>query len=112
MFYNGGAMEKQNLAHNVFFTLKDSSDEAVDTLIEECYTYLKDNPGILYFSVGSLVKEHNRDVNVRDFHVGLHIVFENKSYHDKYQEAEKHITFVERNKGNWAQARVFDTYVS
>ena len=105
-------MEKQKLAHNVFFTLKDSSDEAVDTLIEECNTYLKDGPGIVYFSAGSLVKENDRDVNVTDFHVGLHVVFENKSYHDKYQDAEKHITFVERNKDNWVQARVFDTYVS
>jgi hypothetical protein len=105
-------VKKQNLAHNVYFTLKDSSDEAIDALIEECNTYLKDNPGILYFSAGSLVKEHDRDVNIRDFHVGLHVVFENKSFHDKYQDVENHITFVERNKDNWTQVMVFDTYVS
>ena len=104
-------MEKQKLAHNVFFTLKDSSDKAVDALIKDCYDYLKDNPGILYFSAGCLVEEHSREVNVKDFHVGLHVVFEDKSYHDKYQAAENHIIFVDRNKDNWAKARVFDTYV-
>jgi len=104
-------MDKKNLAHNVFFTLKDSSDKAVNKLIKDCNTYLKDSPGILYFSAGRLVKEHNREVNINDFHVGLHVVFVDKSHHDKYQVAEDHINFIDRNKDNWAQVRVFDTYI-
>jgi hypothetical protein len=104
-------MKEQNLSHNVFFTLKNSSDTAIETLIEECYTYLKDNPGVIYFSAGRLVSEHNRDVNVKDFHVGLHVVFADKPYHDQYQVAEKHNIFIERNKANWAKVRVFDIYV-
>lgn len=105
-------MNEQNLAHDVFFTLKDASDRAVETLIEDCFTYIKDGPGIINFSVGRIVSEHNRDVNVTDFHVGLHVVFTNNALHDQYQVAEKHKTFIERNKANWAQIRVFDTYVS
>ncbi|MGM0366760.1 MAG: Dabb family protein [Actinomycetota bacterium] len=104
-------MKDQNLAHNVFFTLKNSSGKAVETLIEDCYSYLKDIPGIIYFAAGSLVPGHNRDVNVTDFHVGLHVVFVSKFYHDQYQDAEKHNIFVDRNKDNWAQVRVFDTYI-
>ena len=104
-------MDEQNLAHNVFFTLKDASDTAVEILVEDCYTYLKDIPGVIYFSAGRLVPEHSRDVNVTDYHVGLHVVFTNKSYHDQYQDAEKHKIFVDRNKANWSQVRVFDTYI-
>ena len=104
-------MKKQNLAHSVFITLKDPSGNAIDNLIEDCYTYLKDNPGIIYFSAGHLVSEHNREVNIKDFHVGLHLVFEDKPYHDKYQEDEKHIIFINQNKDNWAQVRVFDTCI-
>ncbi len=104
-------MDDQNLAHNVFFTLKDASDKAIETLIRDCYTYLKDHPGIIYFSAGRLVSGHNRDVNVSDFQVGLHVVFAAKSYHDQYQDAEKHKIFMDRNKANWAQVRVFDTYI-
>ena len=104
-------MDEQNLAHNVFFTLKDTSSTAVETLIDDCYTYLKDQPGIIYFSAGRLVSEHTRDVNVTDYHVGLQVVFADKSSHDQYQNSEKHKIFVDRNKANWAQVRVFDTYI-
>ena len=104
-------MNEKNLVHNVFFTLKDASDTAIEALIEDCYIYLKDLPGVINFSAGRLVPENNRDVNVTDYHIGLHLVFANKSYHDQYQEAEKHNIFVDRNKANWLQVRVFDTYI-
>jgi hypothetical protein len=104
-------MDEHNLAHNVFFTLKNTSDTAVETLIEDCYKYLKDLPGIVNFSAGRLVTENNRDVNITDYHVGMHVVFINKSYHDQYQDAERHNIFVDRNKANWSQVRVFDTYI-
>ena len=99
------------LAHNVFFSLKDSSDDAVKRLVDDCSTYLREHPGVLFFSAGRLVGEHQRDVNVRDFEVGLHIIFNNKKAHDDYQIAEKHDEFIERNRENWAKVRVFDTYV-
>ena len=104
-------MEEKNLVHNVFFTLKDASDKAIENLIKDCYYYLKDLPGIINFSAGRLVSENNREVNVIDFQVGLHVVFSRKSYHDRYQDAEKHNIFVDRNKANWTQVRVFDTYI-
>ena len=104
-------MEGQNLAHNVFFTLKDASDNAIENLIKDCNYYLKNLPGIINFSVGRLVPENNREVNVTDFHVGLHVIFSNKSSHDQYQDAEKHNIFVDRNRSNWTQVRVFDTYI-
>ena len=104
-------MDEKNLTHNVFFTLKDASDKAIENLIEECYTYLEDLPGIINFSAGRIVSENNREVNVADFHVGLHVIFSDKSYHDQYQDAEKHNIFVDRNRSNWTQVRVFDTYI-
>lgn len=104
-------MLEKNLAHNVFFTLKDASDTAAETLVDECYTYLKDLPGVINFSAGRLVAENDRDVNDTDFQVGLHVVFSNKLYHDQYQVAEKHNIFLARNKANWAKVRVFDTYI-
>lgn len=104
-------MDNQKLAHNVYFTLKDDSEKAIESLIEDCYLYLKDNPGIISFYVGRLVAEHDREVNTKDFQVGLHIIFASKTDHDNYQDSENHKTFVKRNKPNWSQSRVFDTYV-
>jgi hypothetical protein len=103
-------MAEKLVSHNVFFELKDSSGEAVERLISECHTYLKPVPGIVYFSAGRILEEHTRDVNVRNFHVGIHITFLNKAAHDAYQTCEPHNQFVSRNKDNWESARVFDMY--
>jgi hypothetical protein len=99
------------LAHNVYFALKDASPAARAELVEACHRYLKDHPGVTFFAAGEIVESHARDVNVRDWHVGLHIVFKNKEYHDLYQNAEDHHTFIDENRQNWASVRVFDTLV-
>ena len=99
------------LAHNVYFALHDSSPAAKATLVEACHKYLRDHPGVTFFAAGQIVESHNRDVNVRDWDVSLHVVFKDKACHDLYQEAESHHQFIEENKENWKTVRVFDTYV-
>ena len=46
------------------------------------------------------------------FDVALHVVFADKAAHDAYQTVEDHLKFIEENKANWKQVRVFDSYVS
>lgn len=99
------------LSHNVFFTLKDASDAAADQLVAACRKYLKDHPGVLFFAAGRLAPEFQRPVNDREFQVALHAVFTDKAAHDAYQQAPAHVTFIEENRANWAQVRVFDSYV-
>ena len=99
------------LAHNVFFSLRDASPAARQQLIVACKKYLTAHPGIVFFACGPLAAELQRDVNDRDFDVGLHIVFENLAAHDKYQEAATHYQFIEENKANWKKVRVFDSVV-
>ena len=100
------------LAHMVYFTLKDDSQAAREKLLEDCNTYLKDQPGIVFFAAGILVKDLSRPVNVRDFHVGLHVVFADRKSHDDYQTSQQHLQFIEENKDNWEKVRVFDTNAS
>ena len=99
------------LAHNVYFELNDRSPAARARLVADCYTYLKDHPGVTSFAAGAIVESHTRAVNVRDWDVGLHIVFVDKTHHDLYQKAPEHKTFLERNKDNWRTVRVFDTAI-
>lgn len=101
-----------HLAHNVFFTLKDGSPARIDALVRACHQYLKDHPGVVYFSAGTLVPELQRPVNDRDFHVALHVVFDGKASHDTYQTAATHLQFIAENKETWERVRVFDSYVS
>jgi len=99
------------LAHNVYFTLTDNSPAARATLVDACYRYLKDHPGVTFFAAGQIVDSHAREVNVRDWDVGLHVVFESKAHHDRYQNAQDHLTFIAENKDNWKTVHVFDTLV-
>ncbi|RMG40193.1 MAG: Dabb family protein [Planctomycetota bacterium] len=99
------------LAHNVYFTLKDSSAEARQKLVDACRKYLKDHPGVVFFAAGTLAEELARPVNDRDFHVSLHLFFETREDHDRYQQAPEHLQFIEENQDNWERVRVFDSHV-
>jgi stress responsive alpha/beta barrel protein len=107
-----GESTRPVVAHMVYFTLKEASPAAQQKLIDDCYRYLKAVPGILYFAVGTRVADLTRPVNVTDFHVGLHVVFESRKAHDDYQVDERHLRFIAENKDNWAQVRIFDCNAS
>ena len=100
-----------HLIHDVYFALNDDSEAARSKLVEECYKHLGNHPGIVFFAAGQVVESHQRDVNVRDWQVSLHIVFKNKDYHDQYQSAPNHHKFIEQNKDNWKSVRVFDSFI-
>jgi hypothetical protein len=99
------------LAHIVFFTLKDKSPEARQKLVAACKKYLAKHPGTVYFSAGTLCEELDRPVNDREFDVALHLVFKSKADQDRYQDASLHLQFIEENKDNWTKVRVFDSVV-
>jgi quinol monooxygenase YgiN len=97
------------IAHNVYFTLKDDSAAARDTLLAACREHLTDHPGQVSFACGALAEGFERPVNDREWGVGLHIVFADKAAHDTYQDSARHHTFVAECQPNWVRARVFDT---
>ena len=99
------------LSHSVFFSLHDNSPAAVDRLVAACKTYLTDHPGTCFFAAGTLADEYQRPVNDRAFDVALHVVFTDRAAHDAYQQAPRHLKFIEENKANWKQVRVFDAWV-
>jgi hypothetical protein len=104
-------MSVPRLAHNVFFKLKDNSPARVEEMVAACKKYLNVQPGIVFFAAGPLVTELTREVNDRDWDVGLHLVFDNKASHDAYQDDPTHNRFIEEMKPNWSGVRVFDSYV-
>jgi hypothetical protein len=100
------------LSHDVFFSLNDASDAAKGTLVAACQKYLSGHEGTVFFSVGTLAQELQREVNDRDFDVALHVTFKDKASHDKYQEHPRHKQFIEENRANWKKVRVFDSWVA
>ena len=108
---NRSAATGPKVVHNVYFTLQNASEAAQRALLDACHKYLKNHPGVEFFAAGTLVPDLQRPVNDRQFHVGLHVVFRDRRAHDDYQQSESHLRFIEENKPNWKQVRVFDSYV-
>jgi hypothetical protein len=99
------------LAHMVYFTLKDRSPAAVEKLLAACRKHLSGHPGTAYFACGTLAGEYRRPVNDRDFDVALQMVFESRAAHDAYQTAPRHQQFIADERENWERVRVFDSDV-
>ena len=99
------------LSHDVYFTLNDTSPEAIDKLVRSSHAHLKGHEGVLFYAAGVLAEDCQRDVNDREFHVSLQMVFKDKAAHDTYQISESHQQFIAENKENWTQVRIFDAYV-
>lgn len=72
---------------------------------------MQGHPGVTFFAAGTIVEEHVREVNIRGWDVGLHVVFANKHYHDLYQKTADHLKFIEDNQQNWKAVHVYDTYI-
>jgi hypothetical protein len=100
------------LAHNVFFSLVDHSVEKRQQLLQACQAYLAGHDGIVFFACGVRADELRREVNDLNFDVALHIVFVDQASHDSYQTTPAHLKFIEENKANWRQVRVFDSMVT
>ncbi len=100
------------LAHMVYFKLKDSSDAAKAKLVEGCRKYLSKHEGTVYFSVGVIAQDMSRDLNDKDFDVALNLVFRNRAAHDTYATHPRHLEFIDQYKDAWAKVRVFDSYIS
>jgi len=108
----GGSFLKWSIADagtQRLFRLERQIPPAKAKLVAACKKYLTGHPGTVFFAVGTLAEALNREVNVRDFDVGLHLIFTDQAAHDQYQDAPKHHQFVEENRDTWAGVRVFDT---
>ena len=99
------------LAHAVYFKLKDGTQANKDKLVDACYKYLTNHEGTVYFAAGVLAEDLDREVNDMNFDVSLLIVFRNKAAHDKYADHPRHLEFIEKNQALWSGVRVFDSYI-
>ena len=96
------------LGHYVFFSLHDATPAAIDAFIASGEALLAPQEGIVFFGMGPRTEDLNRPVNDTQFDVGLQIIFSDRAAHDRYQELPNHLKFIEQNRENWSQIRVFD----
>lgn len=106
------AKESQpKLAHMVFFTLKDNSQESLDKFTAACQEYLPDHEGSVYYSLGTRAADVEEPPSVKDFDVALHLVFDGKASLEKYIKSDRHQAFLAIARPMLEKARVFDSYL-
>jgi hypothetical protein len=112
-FYSSMGVQSASLifAHDVYFTLNESTPETRQQLVEACQTYLSGHDGTVFFATGTRATGKTRDVNDEDFDVSLHLYFRDEAAHDAYQEHARHKAFIEKMSSNWKTVRVFDSRV-
>ncbi len=100
------------IAHAVYFTLKDRSPEARVKFVASCEKYLTGHRGAVSFVVGTIAEDVKEPVSDREFDVSLHVVFEDKAALAEYHKSDRHDQFVAENKEKFARVRVFDSYLA
>ena len=106
-----GETETRQFSHAVFFKLAEPSDANRDALIAACKELLAGHEGEISFVFGTRAAEMDREVNVKDFDVSMHVVFDNRASHDKYQQHPRHLQFVKDHSSLWSGVRVFDSFL-
>lgn len=103
-----GAAPAAPLAHMVYFNLSEPTEANRQALIKACYKHLSKHDGTTHFSVGVVAAGLDRPVNDRAFDVALHLVFDSREAHDKYQDHPRHLKFIDEVMPMLAKVRVFD----
>jgi hypothetical protein len=96
------------LVHTVFFWLNEGTpDAAVQQLVQDCRTLLKEVPTVRQLWAGPPAGTP-REVVDNSYGVGLTVLFEDRAGHDVYQDHPLHLQFIERNKAYWRRVQVYD----
>ena len=100
----------QSLFHSLYFSLVDKSAANIEKFTAICVKYLSHHPGIQQFTTGGLT-DITRDVSVRNFDVGVDIVYESKLAYDEYLASKGHEDFFPASKGMIDATYIFDGYI-
>ena len=85
------------LSHSVYFSLKESTPESRQKLVDSCKKYLSQHHGVVFFSAGSLCDEAKGQFNDRDFDVVLLMVFTDHEALHTYAASADHQKFIGEN---------------
>jgi hypothetical protein len=94
--------------HTVLFWVKEGTSQArTQQLIDDCKTLLGPISSVRYLAAGPPAGT-TREVVDNSYSVGLVVHFDDTAGHDVYQDAPKHLQFIERNQDIWERVQVYD----
>ncbi|UAY56184.1 Dabb family protein [Arachidicoccus terrestris] len=100
----------QSLFHSIYFSLTDKSAGSIAAFTQLCIKYLSAHPGIQQCSTGGLT-DIKRDVSVRNFDVGMDLIFESRKAYDEYLLSPGHAAFLSATRPMIKQTYIFDSYL-
>lgn len=108
---SAGDAATKMLGHNIFFSLKDPSDENKTKLIEACKSRLSQHPGIVFFAFGTRDERINGGFNDKSYDVALHMIFTGRDALGAYARTPDHQKFVAESTPLLKNVRIFDSAV-
>jgi hypothetical protein len=99
------------IAHAVYFTLKDSSAESRKAVVDACKKYLSGYDGQIFFACGTIDDSFKKDNNIKDWDVAMYMLFKDRAAYDKYDAAARHKQFITENKARWKTTHIYDADV-
>lgn len=105
------AANDSKFVHMVYFWLKEGvTEQEKQSLMKDCRELLGTIPSVRSLIVGKPAGTP-REVVDNSYSVGLVVYFDDAKGHDLYQEAEKHLEFIDRNQHIWERVQVYDLIV-
>jgi hypothetical protein len=98
-------------SHAIYFSLADRASTTVRAFTDACVKYLSGHHGQLGFIMGTRALDQHRDVNVTDFDISLHMLFDSAASYQLYQSNGRHEEFITVTAGMSNARRVFDSYL-
>jgi hypothetical protein len=99
------------LGHNLFFSLKEPTEENKAKLIEACKKYLSQHPGIVFFAVGTRDEKLSGGFNDKNYDVALHMIFTGREALGTYARSADHQQFIRETTPLFKGLRIFDSTV-
>ena len=96
------------LVHSVFFWLKENLSEKEVELFRNELGNLGQIPEVEKLYIGKPAPTSKRPVIDDSYDFCLTVVLENVSAHDKYQESDIHLEFIEKCSQLWERVKIYD----
>ena len=99
------------ITHDVYFQLKDRSEESVEAFAKETVALMEKSRGLATWQVTVRDPEAGANNSDKDYDVQARMLFRNVAALKEYIPADYHQNWVGEQKDKWESVRVFDSKV-
>ena len=99
------------ISHDVYFTLNDRSDVAVEPFAKATIVLMQQAKGVVGWRVSMCDPDGVSDSHDQDYDICLHGLFTDRAALHRYEKSAQHLAYIELHKSLWKPVRVYDSRV-